>query len=222
MRGRPTMARENANTGGGEHVREDVGRRAVLGARLRVGSRLGLDRPPEGAPRDAHRALREGDAREREALGRRAAVPAPQPRAARRARLPRAHRPRGVRRPRREPRRLRDDVRDDRALRLRVDGDVLRHAHRRGQRDHVPPHAGADRQVHPAAQHRARSGRSRTRTPRPARTSGTRSRPAPSARTAATRSARRRRGRPRPASPTSTSCRRRARTSPATTTSPCS
>lgn len=31
------------DTAGGEHVREDVGRRAVLGARLRVGSRLGPD-----------------------------------------------------------------------------------------------------------------------------------------------------------------------------------
>ena len=114
-----------------------------------MGSRLGPDRPPEGAARDAHRALREGDAREREALRRRAPVPAPQPRAARRARLPRAHRARGVRRPRREPRRLLDDVRDDRALRVRIDGDVLRHAHRRGQHDHVPPDPGADRQVHP-------------------------------------------------------------------------
>ena len=130
-----------------------MGWRAVLGARLRMGSRLGLDRPPEGAARDAHRAVREGDAREREALGRRAPVPAPQPRAARRARLPRADRARGVRRPRREPRRLRDDVRDDRALRLRIDRDVLRHAHRGGEHDHVPPDAGADRQVHPPAGH---------------------------------------------------------------------
>ena len=32
---------------------------------------------------------------------------------------------------------LRDDLRDDRALRLRVDGDVLRDAHRRGQHDHA-------------------------------------------------------------------------------------
>ena len=40
--------------------------------------------------------------------------------------------------------------------------------------------------------------------------------------TAATRSARRRRGRPRAGSPTSTSCRRPARTSPATTTCRCS
>ena len=73
------------------------------------------------------------------------AVPAAQPRAARRARLPRAHRARGVRRPRREPRRLRDDVRDDRALRLRVDGHVLRHAHRRGAGDHAAPDRRADR-----------------------------------------------------------------------------
>ena len=85
-------------------------------------------------------------------LGRRAAVPAPQPRAARRARLPRAHGARGVRRPRREPRRLRDDVRDDRALRLRLDRDVLRDAHRRRRGDHAAPDAGARRQVHPAAQ----------------------------------------------------------------------
>ena len=78
--------------------------------------------------------------------------PAPQPRAARRARLPRADGARGVRRPRREPRRLRDDLRDDRALRLRLDGDVLRHAHGRRAGDHAPPHARADRQVHPPAQ----------------------------------------------------------------------
>ena len=183
---------------------------------------LGPDRPPEGAARDADRALREGDAREREALRRRAAVPAPQPRAARRARLPRAHRARGVRRPRREPRRLRDDVRDDRALRLRLDRDVLRHAHRRGQRDHAAPHARADRQVHPAAQ----LGQDRDALllrPRDRLALlvpdllGRRAR-----RTAASRCARRRRGRRRPASPTSTSCRRRARTSRATTTSRCS
>ena len=97
-------------------------------------------------------AVRAGDAREREALRRRAALSPPQPRAARRARLPRADGARGVRRPRREPRRLRDDLRDDRALRLRVDGDVLRHAHGRRAGDHAPPHARADRQVHPPAQ----------------------------------------------------------------------
>ena len=54
---------------------EKMGRRAVLGARLRVGSRLGRDGASEGAPRAPHRALREGDARERQALGRRAALP---------------------------------------------------------------------------------------------------------------------------------------------------
>src|SRR5579884_286531 len=132
-------------------VGEDVGRRAVLGARVRVGPRLGLYRPPEGAARDVDRAVREGAAREREAVRRRAAVPAAQPRAARRARLPRADRPRGVRRAGREPRRVLDGVRDDRALRLCVDRDVLRDARRRGERDHAAPHAGADRQVHPAA-----------------------------------------------------------------------
>src|SRR6476660_5049829 len=75
--------------------------------------------------------------RQRQGLRRRAQIPPPQPRAARRARLSRADRADGVRRPRRGPRRVRDDVRDDRALRLRVDGDVLRDAHGRGQRDHA-------------------------------------------------------------------------------------
>ena len=137
--GRPTMARENANPVEVSMSEKMWGGEPFWG--------LGYEWDPDWVLTDrqkelratAHRALREGDAREREALGRRAALPAPQPRAARRARLPRAHRPRGVRRPRREPRRLRDDVRDDRALRLRVDGDVLRDAHRRGERDHVPP-----------------------------------------------------------------------------------
>ena len=87
-------------TRGLQHVREDVGLRAVLGTRLRLGSGLGPHRPAAGAPRDADRALREGDAREREALRRRAPVPAAQPRAARRARVPRADRARGVRRAR--------------------------------------------------------------------------------------------------------------------------
>ena len=129
-----------------------MGSRAVLGPRLRLGPGLGPDRPPEGAAHDADRPVRAGDAREREALRRRAALSPPQPRAARRARLPRADGARGVRRPRREPRRLRDDLRDDRALRLRLDGDVLRHAHGRRAGDHAPPHARADRQVHPPAQ----------------------------------------------------------------------
>ncbi len=83
-----------------------------------------------------------------------ARLPAAQPRAARRARLPGPHRARGVRRPRREPRRLRDDLRDDRPLRLRVDGHVLRHAHRRGAGDHAAPDARADRPLHPPAQQR--------------------------------------------------------------------
>ncbi len=147
-----TMARI-PTTRGLQHVREDVGLRAVLGTRLRLGSGLGPHRPAAGASRDADRALREGDAREREALRRRAPVPAAQPRAARRARLPGADRARGVRRPRREPRRVLDDVRDDRPVRLRVDGDVLRDARRRGAGDHAPPDARAGRQVHPAAQH---------------------------------------------------------------------
>ena len=113
-----------------------------------------LHRPAEGAPVAPDRALREGAPREREALRRRAALPAPEPRAARRARLPGADRSRGIRRARREPRRLRDGLRDDRALRLRVDRDVLRDAHRRGEHDHAPPHARADRQVHPPARKR--------------------------------------------------------------------
>ena len=129
-----------------------MGCRAVLGPRLRLGSRLGPHRPPEGASRDADLALRDGDARERKALRRRAAVPAPQPRAPRRARLPRADRARGVRRPRREPRRLCDDVRDDRPLRLRLHGDVLRDAHGRRAGAHAATDPRADRQVHPAAQ----------------------------------------------------------------------
>ena len=41
----------------------------------------------------------------------------------------------------REPRRVRDDVRDDRALRLRVDGHVLRDAHGGGADDHAAPDA---------------------------------------------------------------------------------
>ena len=162
-------------------AREDVGVGAVLGARVRVGPGLVLHRPAEGAAREADRALRAGAPREREALRRRAALPAPQPRAARRARLPRAHGARGVRRPGREPRRLLDGLRDDRPLRLRVHGHVLRHARRRGQRDHAQADPGADRPVHPAARAPARSARSPTRTPRRARTSGTRSRPARSA-----------------------------------------
>src|SRR5581483_2263949 len=145
---------ERADRGGDDDGREDVGRRAVLGARIRVGPGLGLHRPPEGAARADHRALREGDAGEREALRRRAAVPAPESRAPRRARLPRADRAREVRRARREPRRVLDGVRDDRALRVRVDGDVLRDAHRRGQRDHAPRHGRADREVHQAAPER--------------------------------------------------------------------
>ena len=196
-----------------------MGSRAVLGSRLRLGPGLGPDRPPEGAPLDADRAVRAGDAREREALRRRAALSPPQPRAARRARLPRADRAGGVRRPRREPRRLRDDLRDDRPLRLRLDGDVLRDAHGRRAGDHAPPHARADRQVHPPAQ------LGPDRHPLVLRPRDRLALLVPglvarrAARTAATRSTRRRRGRRPAASPTSTCCRRRAPTSRATTTS---
>ena len=69
-----------------------------------------------------------------------------------RERLPRAHRARGVRRARREPRRVHDGLRDARPLRLRLHGHVLRHAHRRGRDDHAAPHPRADRQVHPPAE----------------------------------------------------------------------
>ena len=131
-----------------------MGRGALLGSQLRLGSGLGPDRAPEGAARDPHRVVRAGDARERQALRRRAALPAAQPRADGRARLPRAHRARGVRRPGREPRRVLDGLRDDRALRLRVDGHVLRDAHGGGADDHAAPHARADREVHPPAQRR--------------------------------------------------------------------
>ena len=117
------------------------GEASPSGARLRLGSGLVPDRAPEGAARQAHRALRDGDAREREALRRRAALSAPQLRDPRRERLPRPHRARGVRRPRREPRGLHDGLRDARALRLRVHRHVLRDAHRRGRH----AHAAADR-----------------------------------------------------------------------------
>ena len=198
------------------------GWRALLGPRLRLGPGLAPDRAPEGAAREAHRALRAGDAREREALRRRAALPAPQLRDPGRARLPGAHRAGGVRRPRREPRGLRDGLRDARPLRLRLDRHVLRDAHRRGRDDHAAPDAGADRQVHPPA---------RRVQDRHAVLLGPGDRlallvpvllEAPSARTAATRSTRRRPGRPPAASPTSTSCRPRAPTSRATTTCRCS
>ena len=113
-------------------------------------------------------------------------------------------------------------ARDDRALRLRVDGDVLRHAHGRRRGADAAPDPRDRRQVHPPAQLRPdrdalllRPGdRLALLVPglvaRRAR------------RTAATRSTRRRRGRRPAASPTSTSCRRRAPTSRATTTSPSS
>ena len=72
----------------------------------------------------------------------------------------------GVRRPRREPRRLLDGLRDDRPVRLRLDGDVLRDAHGRRERDHAPRDARADRQVHPprrdGVRGRARDSRDRT------------------------------------------------------------
>ena len=128
-----------------------MGWRALLGTRLRLGPGLVPDRAPEGAASEADRALRAGDAREREALRRRAALPAPQLRDPRRERLPRADGARGVRRARREPRRLHDGLRDARPLRLRVDGHVLRDAHGRGRDDHAAPHPGAGRQVHPPA-----------------------------------------------------------------------
>ena len=146
-----TSLYDGAPTREGTNGGEDVGWRALLGTRLRVGSGLVPHRAPEGAAREADRALRAGDAREREALRRRAALPAPQLRDPRRERLPRADRARGVRRARREPRRLHDGLRDARPLRLRVDGHVLRHAHGRGGDDHAAPHPGADRQVHPPA-----------------------------------------------------------------------
>ncbi len=60
-------------------------------------------------------------------------------------------RARGVRRHGREPRRLLDGLRDARPLRLRLDRDVLRDAHRRGGDDHAAPDRGAGRQVHPHA-----------------------------------------------------------------------
>ena len=143
-----TRAPTRERTNGGE----DVGRRALLGTRLRVGSGLVPDRAPEGAARQADRALRAGDARQREALRRRAALPAPQLRDPRRERLPRAHRARGVRRARREPRGLHDGLRDARPLRLRVDGHVLRHAHGAVATIMLRPTPGADRQVHPPAE----------------------------------------------------------------------
>ena len=197
---------------------EDVGWRAVLGTRLRLGPGLAPDRAPEGAPGQADRAVREGDAGQREALGRRAALPEPQLRDPGRERVHVAHRAGGVRRAGREPRGVRDGVRDAGPLRLRLHRHVLRDAHQRGGHAHAAPDAGADRQVHPAAQRRQGRARCPTRTRRPAPTSGIRSPPAPSARTAATRSTRRPPGRPPADSPTSTSCRPRARTSRATTT----
>ena len=162
------------------------------------------------------------DARQREALGRRAALPAAQLRDPRRERLPLADRARGVRRARREPRGLHDGLRDARALRLRLHGHVLRHAHGRGGDDHAAADAGADREVHQAAERLQ---------DRHAVVLGPRDRlallvpvllEAPSARTAASRSTRRRPGRPRAASPTSTWSRPRAPTSRATTTCRCS
>src|SRR5260221_413275 len=109
-------------------------------------------RPAQGAPRQADRPVPAGDARQRQAIRRRAEVPAPEPGTARRARIPRADRSRGVRRPRREPRRVLDGVRDHRQVRLRVHGHVLRHAHGRGERHHAALHPRADRQVHPPAE----------------------------------------------------------------------
>ena len=79
---------------------QDLGRRALLGTRLRLGSGLAPDRAAEGAEGEADRPLRGRDARERQALRRRAALPAPQLRDPRRERLPVADRARGVRRAR--------------------------------------------------------------------------------------------------------------------------
>ena len=97
------------------------------------------DRQKELARR-ADRALRARAAGEREALRRRAELPATQLRAAGRERLSQPHRAGGVRGQGREPCRVLDGLRDARTLRLRVDGDVLRDAHRRGLDDHAAPH----------------------------------------------------------------------------------
>ena len=115
---------------------------------------------------EADRALRARDAGEREALRRRAALPAPQLRAAGRERLPQPHRARGVRRAGREPCRVLDGLRDPGPLRLRVDRDVLRDAHRRGRDDHAPPHPRAGRQA-TSARWTATAGSARSRTPIP-------------------------------------------------------
>src|SRR2546428_3541295 len=80
---------------GGPYGREDVGIRALLGPRVRLGPGLGVHGAPEGAAGAADRALREGAPGECEAQRRRAAVPSAQPRASRRARVPRPHGPRG-------------------------------------------------------------------------------------------------------------------------------
>ena len=118
---------------------------------------------------------------------------------------------------------LRDGLRDDRALRLRVDRHVLRDAHRRRCNTiMLRPTRRADREVHPPAQPRQDRHavllrpRDRLALLVPVLLQ------APSAPTAATRSTRRRPGRRRAASPTSTSCRPRRPTSPATTTCRCS
>ena len=130
-------------------------------------------------------------------------------------------RPRGVRRPRREPRRLLDGLRDDRALRLRVDGHVLRDAHRRGDGGHVPPHQELiEKYIRPL-----RSGKIGTLSysdPEtgshfwyPISSGAERSNGGYKVRKKASWTT-------SPGSPTSTSCRRRAPTSRATTTSRCS
>ena len=102
----------------------------------------------------ADRALRARAAREREAFRRRTQLSAPQLRAAGRERLPEPYGAGGVRRARREPRRLLDGVRDARPLRLRLDRHVLRDAHRGGVDDHAPADPRAGRQVHPHARQR--------------------------------------------------------------------
>src|SRR3954470_10680581 len=83
---------------GGRHGREALGRRALL----RAGDGLGPGLAPDGAParaaRSPDRAVREGDAGEREGLRRLADLPQAQPGAAGRARVPRPDGARGVRR----------------------------------------------------------------------------------------------------------------------------
>ena len=102
--GHPCVARPEPSKLGcdprrGRHALEEPmsekmwGVRSPSGASGTTGIRLGLHRPAEGAPRDPDRAVRAGAARQRQAVRRRADVPSSQPRAPRRARVPRPHRP---------------------------------------------------------------------------------------------------------------------------------